>query len=228
MAFFAWITPQRVPVVEPERHTEAPTGASLEPFTGTVPPLKSFTTPCGVHWPLTSTTAQSSPGNEEAAKVPWATRFAPVVRSPGRPQCPAVTKPPTTEKPTEQRPALLMKYASPPRTSNSGRGASSAVRTRTAPAGTPLASAKRRPAASAPGWATTTTELVGTSTYQPATSGVASRPAASRRVFTASSSATPRSTGFGTAPAAVTRAARAGSATATLSVAPSAPSQLPP
>ena len=39
MAFFAWMMPQREPVVEPERQTEAPTGASVEPFTGTVPPL---------------------------------------------------------------------------------------------------------------------------------------------------------------------------------------------
>ncbi|WP_238455085.1 hypothetical protein [Micromonospora sp. ATA51] len=53
-------------------------------------------------------------------------------------------------------------------------------------------------------------------------------PAESSRLFTASNSRTPRSTCFGTAPAAVTCAARAGSATATVSVAPSALSQLPP
>ncbi|CPU67853.1 Uncharacterised protein [Mycobacteroides abscessus] len=36
--FFCSMTPQRQPVVAPERHTEAPTGASTEPATPTVPP----------------------------------------------------------------------------------------------------------------------------------------------------------------------------------------------
>jgi hypothetical protein len=38
-AFFCWIVPQRRPVVEPERQTDAPTAASVEPATATVPPL---------------------------------------------------------------------------------------------------------------------------------------------------------------------------------------------
>src|ERR687894_161728 len=36
-AFFCWIVPQRQPVVEPDRHTDEPTAASVEPATGTVP-----------------------------------------------------------------------------------------------------------------------------------------------------------------------------------------------
>src|SRR5689334_16184227 len=38
-AFFCWMVPQCQPVVEPERQTAAPTVASVEPATATVPPL---------------------------------------------------------------------------------------------------------------------------------------------------------------------------------------------
>ena len=62
------------------------------------------------------------PGKTEARVVPWACWLKPVVVEPTWPQCPAVTKPPSTEKPIEQRAALLMKYGSAPRTSNSGFG----------------------------------------------------------------------------------------------------------
>src|SRR4029450_9954708 len=132
------MTPQCVPVVEPLRHTVAPTGASCDPATGASPPLKSLTTGRGVQSPLTSTTPKSPlPGNTESVTVPCATWLNPAVVAPTPPQCPAVTKPPSTEKPMEQRNWLSMKYGSPPRTSNSGFGAPFAVRTRTAPPGGP-------------------------------------------------------------------------------------------
>src|SRR5690348_4381387 len=131
------MTPQCVPVVDPLRQTEAPTGASSEPATGASPPLKSFTTGRGVQLPLTSTNPKSpSPGNCETRTVPCACWLNPAVLAPTAPQCPAVTKPPFTENPIEQRNWLSMKYGSPPRTSNSGFGASFAVTTRTAFAGT--------------------------------------------------------------------------------------------
>src|SRR5690349_15046317 len=164
------MTPQWVPVVEPLRHTDAPTGASCEPATGTVPPLKSLTTGCGVQLPLTATTPKSlSPGNDDAVNWPWACWLNPVVVPPTCPQCPAVTKPVVTEKPIEQRARLSMKYGSPPRTSNSGRGRSFATTTRTEPAATPDRPSHRLAAETPSGWATTTTWLVDTSTYQPAT-----------------------------------------------------------
>src|SRR5688572_14272639 len=97
------MTPQRVPVVEPVRQIDAPTGASVEPATGTTPWLVVATVAVGVHWLLVATKPQSSPGNDDACTVPWATRFEPAVVSPTAPQCPAVTNPPCTEKPTEQR-----------------------------------------------------------------------------------------------------------------------------
>src|SRR4051812_3119648 len=113
--------PQCVPVVDPLRHTEAPTGASAEPATVMVPPLKSLTTGCGVQSPFTSTNEKSPlPGKVDCRNVPCACWLKPVVVLPGWPQCPALTKPPSTEKPIEQRARLSMKYGSAPRTSNSG------------------------------------------------------------------------------------------------------------
>src|SRR5689334_19819887 len=61
-----------------------------------------------------------------------------------------------------------MKYGSPPRTSNSGRGCSDDATTRTAPAGRPTRPTQADAAAVEPR-AMTTTWLVATSTYQPAT-----------------------------------------------------------
>ncbi|GAA3290666.1 hypothetical protein GCM10020295_05640 [Streptomyces cinereospinus] len=103
--------PQCQPVVEPERHTDAPTSASTEPPTCAISPPSALTPAVAVQSPLTATHAMSLPGNVEAWKVPWSARLWPVVRSPWSPQWPAVAKPCrsplVTEKPTEQRAAPL-------------------------------------------------------------------------------------------------------------------------
>jgi hypothetical protein len=39
VTFWAWMTPQRQPVVRPERQIELPTLATVEPATCTSPPL---------------------------------------------------------------------------------------------------------------------------------------------------------------------------------------------
>jgi hypothetical protein len=61
---------------------------------------------------LAATHAMSLPGKTDAWKVPCATRLAPVVVLPARPQCPAVAKPcwvpRVTGKPIEQRLLLPM------------------------------------------------------------------------------------------------------------------------
>ncbi len=107
-----WIVPQCQPVVEPERHTEAPTGCRTEPVTCTFAPPLPFTYGVAVQLPFAATHAMSLPGKTEAWKEPWATRLKPVVLVPARPQCPAVAKPCTvplvTGKPTEQRPEPFM------------------------------------------------------------------------------------------------------------------------
>src|ERR1700760_4389897 len=98
------MVPQCAPVVEPNRHTAAPTGASVLPATGSRPPLKSSTNGCGVKVALVLTTPKSaSPGKTEAATSPDGCWLEPNVGSPGLPQCPAGTKPPRSAKPTEQR-----------------------------------------------------------------------------------------------------------------------------
>src|ERR671920_469810 len=106
------MTPHRVPVVEPDRQIAAPTGASVLPATGSRLPWKSLTTGCGVKLALVSTKPMSAlPGNTDARVTPCATPFGALVRDPAGPQWPAVTKPPTTEKPIEQRALPLMMYA---------------------------------------------------------------------------------------------------------------------
>src|SRR5690606_1781444 len=101
------MVPQCHPVVEPERHTDAPTRACTEPVTSTTSPSCALTPGVAVHWSLVATQAMSLPGKVDASKVPCAVRSNPVVVSPGSPQCPAVTKPgcstAVTENPTEQR-----------------------------------------------------------------------------------------------------------------------------
>src|SRR3954466_1734221 len=145
------MTPQCVPVVEPLRQIAAPIGASSEPATGTTP-VDVATTGCGVQSPFTSTKPKSPvPGKTDAFTVPWAASLNPVVVLPGAPQCPAVMKPPSTEKPTEQRNWLSMKYGSAPRTSNNGCGVPAAVTTRTSLAGTSPAAIRLRAAAAPPG-----------------------------------------------------------------------------
>ena len=61
---------------------------------------------------------KSLPGNWEPANVPSdARRCWSLAVLPGVPQWPALTKPPYTAKPTEQRPAKLIQYGQPPTTS---------------------------------------------------------------------------------------------------------------
>ncbi len=229
--FFARIVPQNVPVVEPERHTAAPTGASVLPATGSSLPLKSLTTGRGVQSPLTSTKPMSaSPGKTEAFTTPCASLLKPVVVVPGVPQWPAVTKPPSTEKPIEQRavpPSREMKYGSAPRTSKSGFGARLLTFTVTAPAGTPAFFANATGSVEASGCATMTSLLVGASTYQPVRP-LAVFTFASSRVLAASRSASLRLTMTGTAPAFFTSAAASLSVTATLRVVPSEAIHAPP
>src|SRR5215203_1683173 len=86
---------------------------------------------------------------------------------------------------------------------------------RTAAVGTPLAATKAR-AAAVPPRASTTTELVRTSTYQPGTDATGVLAAVrSSPALTASSVAALRVTTVGVAPAALTSAARRESVTAT-------------
>ncbi len=102
-----WTVPQCQPVVDPERHTEAPTSASTEPASWIFSPFCAFTSGVAVQPELTPTQAMSLPGKVEAWKVPWAASLKPVVVAPGLPQCPAVAKPCwsslVTENPMEQR-----------------------------------------------------------------------------------------------------------------------------
>src|SRR4051812_29470806 len=97
-----WIVPQRHPVVRPERHTELPMLATLEPAMRTSAPL-----PCSpthgrlFQSPLVSIQDQSLPGNVDARIDPIATQLLPAVGLPALPQWPALTKPPFTAKPTE-------------------------------------------------------------------------------------------------------------------------------
>src|SRR4051794_11614587 len=218
------MVPHRVPVVEPDRQIAAPTGASVLPATGSSLPSKSLTTARGVQSPLTSTKPLSaSPGKTEARTVPWACWLKPDVLSPTVPQRPAVTKPPSTEKPIEQRavpPSTAMKYGSAPRTSNSGFGLASLVVTVTVELDTPASRASVFAAPVLPGLATTTSLLVATSTYQPVI------PAASERTESSFSLAVTsvcslRLTRTGSAPALRTAAAASGSVTAIFSVVPS-------
>src|SRR3954469_14200448 len=171
------MTPQCVPVVEPLRHTDAPTGASWAPATGTVPPLKSLTTGCGVKVPFTVTSAKSpQPGNCDAVNVPCACPVVLAVLLPGCPQCPAVTKPTVTEKPTEQRARWSMMKGSPPRMSASVRGAAASSTTWAAPLGTSARASSVCAAGCPPVRATPTTWLLAGSTYQPLTCAAVGRP----------------------------------------------------
>ncbi len=120
-----------------------------------------------------------------------------------------------------------MKYGSAPRTSNSGFGEAVLTWTVTASRDTPASLANVLAAAVSPGFATTTSLLVVTSTYQPV------RPPASARTASSFSLAVTsvcslRLTMTGTAPAARTVAAAAESVTATFSVVPSGASHAPP
>ncbi len=104
--------PQCQPVVEPERHTDAPTAAAVDPVTWTFCPPAPLTYGVAVQLELVATHAMSRPGKTEPWKVPWATWLEPVVLEPARPQWPAVAKPCwvplVTGKPIEQRLLLLM------------------------------------------------------------------------------------------------------------------------
>jgi hypothetical protein len=149
------------------------------------------------------------PGKLDPRNVPlgW------VVEEPVLPQWPAVTKPPLTEKPTEQRPPP-MKYARPPTTSMSVLGLSAATWIRTAEAVTPLAATKV--CAAAVVLATTTSELLAGSTYQPATA--ASAAVASSLALSASRLRSERLTIRGVAPSWRTTSAAAAVVTATVKV----------
>jgi hypothetical protein len=57
VTLWAWTTPQRQPVVRPERQIELPTLATCEPATATVPPLWLPTCGSDAHEPLSSTQA---------------------------------------------------------------------------------------------------------------------------------------------------------------------------
>src|SRR5690242_2686459 len=102
--FVAWSVPHRQPVVLPERQMDAPMPAWLEPWTRTLPLLWLYTQGCGVHEPLVPTHPMSLPGQTEPRTLPMDCQLKPSAGVPAPPQCPAVTKPPTTEKPTEQAP----------------------------------------------------------------------------------------------------------------------------
>src|SRR6478752_7513876 len=106
------MVPQCQPVVEPDRQTEAPSMATLEPATVTVPPLPFFTSGLGVQSAFTATQAKSLPGKVDPWKTPWAARLTPVVVAPALPQWPALTNPfwvpRVTENPIEQRLELPM------------------------------------------------------------------------------------------------------------------------
>src|SRR5689334_1829014 len=148
------------------------------------------------------------PGKVDARTVPWACWLKPVVVAPTAPQCPAVTKPPSTEKPIEQRavpPSTRMKYGSAPRTSNSGFGLAALVTTVTASPPTPALRASFLADTTLPGLATTTSLLVLTSTYHPVTPDASER-TASTFSLAVTSVCSLRSTSTGSAPAAFTTA----------------------
>src|SRR5690606_9429385 len=220
------MTPQCQPVVEPERQTEEPTGAWVEPVTWTFWPPAPFTYGVAVQLLLVATQAMSRPGETEPWKVPWATRLWPLVAAPARPQWPAVAwpcwVPLVTGKPMEQRPLLLMQYAPPPRRSYSGRGCSADFSTRAREAPMPAAESRERAADGRA--ARTTTWLLRTSTYQTG-APVVSRPAAalSRRALAASSSAREWRTTVASAPRASMDATSRVSVVATVRVPESAP-----
>src|SRR4051794_695556 len=101
--------PQCQCVVEPDRQIDDPTGATAEPRTGrsgTVP--QPSTTPTVHQPPPMRMNEKSLPGNDDAAKLPIHEPSQPFTDAPAPPQCPALTKPPCTEKPIEQRTLLLM------------------------------------------------------------------------------------------------------------------------
>jgi hypothetical protein len=166
------------------------------------------------------------PGKDEPAKVPCATLLWPSVGLFTPPQCPALTKPPATAKPTEQSVLPLITYWSPPRMSYIGFGASTASTTVTVPA--PLFAAKVRAAAALPGAAVTTMRLAATSTYQPRTVvflTLAAFASSLRRAVVRS--ALLRLTTLGVAPAVRMIAVAPGSVTATVSRVPPAGIQAP-
>src|SRR6185503_7400023 len=180
-----------------------PTGASSAPATGASPPLKSFTTGRGVQSALVSTNPKSPfPGNVETRTVPCASWLNPAVVAPTAPQWPAVTKPPSTENPIEQRNCWSMKYGSPPRMSNSGFGVWLSTTTRTASAGTPFAAANALASRTAARLATSVTLFVFASTYQPVTPASARAALESRPALNVLSVSHESSTSLGVPPAA--------------------------
>lgn len=113
VSFVPSSVPQCQPVVVPERQTEDPVGASAEPRT------RAFETVPGPDDRLRPPAVPGADprvavlGERGAWKVPITVPSQPDTVAPAEPQWPAVTDPPWTEKPREQR-ALPVQNGSPP------------------------------------------------------------------------------------------------------------------
>src|SRR3954471_23375466 len=160
------MTPHCSPVVEPDRHTAAPTATAREPVTG----IDSATSLVGVQAAVlvTRIAPKSSPGKSESATGPISTPFAPAQLPPSAVQCPAVSTNSALAvralNPIEHRPPAWASSAWPPTRSVSSRGSPATRRTRTG-AVSPAALLTQDQAAPS-SVVVTTTELVAASTYQ--------------------------------------------------------------